>query len=237
MKEKILYITSTFKQNHIETKPLMNFWNENKYQITNDFKIYDYVSLNKDKLPDQSYIAFNINLTEIYDICFKCKKIFLLKRQQYDLINHEHNFFKYVLHGYTKDSGTDYYNNNKKDVHLFEYKDQIYLKKKVLEEKKYINELKNALAKNKLEQKYLSRLKEIELEIKFFNYYYEEYNKYYKLYPRKFQNLFNIFNHKIIPFKLNDDDLNDNKLNSDIKNLNDKLISTYSLNIFENKEN
>ena len=133
--DNILYITSTCKQNHIETKPLMNFWNENKYQITNDFKIYDYVSLNKDKLPDQSYIAVNINLTEIYDICFKCKKIFLLKRQQYDLINHEHNFFKYVLHGYTKDSGTDYYNNNKKDVHLFEYKDQIYLKKKVLEEK------------------------------------------------------------------------------------------------------
>ena len=54
---------------------------------------------------------------------------------------------------------------------------------------------------------------------------------------RKFENLFNIFNHKINLFQLNEENIKkNNKLNLDIQNINEKLSSVYSSNTFAKKE-
>ena len=54
---------------------------------------------------------------------------------------------------------------------------------------------------------------------------------------RQFQNLNNIFNHTIIPFKLDDKEINKNtNLNLDIQKLNDKLLQVYTENTFNYKE-
>ena len=54
-----------------------------------------------------------------------------------------------------------------------------------------------------------------------------------KKHIRRFQNLSNIYNHKIIPFKLDDNDSKENKnLKKEIDDLNNELISIYSLNTY-----
>ena len=54
---------------------------------------------------------------------------------------------------------------------------------------------------------------------------------------RKFENLFNIFNHKINLFQLNEENIEkNNKLKLDIQNINEKLSSVYSSNTFAKKE-
>ena len=73
----------------------------------------------------------------------------------------------------------------------------------------------------------------------FFCFYYLVYMKRDAILQntRQFQNLSNIFNHTIIPFKLDDEDINkNNNLNLYIQKLNDKLLQVYSENTFNNKE-
>ena len=99
--------------------------------------------------------------------------------------------------------------------------------------------LTNLLKENKLKEKYDSYLKEISDEINLFSFYYYSCMKRDATLQntRRFKNLSNIFNHTIIPFKLDDEGINkNNNLNLDIQKLNDKLLQVYSENTFNNKE-
>ena len=104
------------------------------------------------------------------------------------------------------------YGNSK---HCFELKDQFYLDKKVNEEKKYLETLTNLLKENKLKEKYDSYLKKTADEIDFFCFYYLSCMKRDATLQnaRRFQNLSSVFNHTLIPFKLDDKDININNLN------------------------
>ena len=245
--DNILYIISKCKDNHIETKPITLFFAENKFEITEDFKFYDYISSSirtKEKpvkraiyirrygeyYYEDEYLFDRED--ETYFICSKCKKIFDLKKSNFDKIEHEHLLFKYSIIG---DYGIS--DNYGWGNHYFEIKDLNYLEQKVKLEKMYIDELKDILNKYNLEEKYKSNLEEIELEIKFFQYFYNSYINQKHNNSRYFQNLFNIFNHQIIPFKLDENDLDKKEdLNHEIKQINNKLLSIYSLNTFEKKE-
>ena len=90
------------------------------------------------------------------------------------------------------------------------------------------------LIQYKLKDNYISYLKQIESEIYFFKNYYNLYMNNKSI--RMFNNIKNIFNHTIIPFKLEKDDIKINKLEKEVKALNYKLYSIYSLNNFSNKE-
>ena len=167
--------------------------------------------------------------TNIYLICFKCKKIFNLKDKLKNKINHAHFLFEYdILSNYNDEDG-------KNSKHFFLKKDIDYLENKIKQEEKYYNRLNEILIQNKISDKYTSYLKQIELEIYFFKYNYELYinNKTARL----FTNINNIFNHNIIKFKLDNSDKNINQnIKKEIDNLNNELYSIYSLNDFNNKE-
>ena len=51
-KDNILYITTTCKNNHKETKTILDFLKENKFTLENDFDFYDLVPLNVRKNED-----------------------------------------------------------------------------------------------------------------------------------------------------------------------------------------
>jgi len=227
-----LYIISKCKDRHLEEKPVFQFMKENSFKLDYNYALYDYVIKNAKNLeellakrsgPNTGYID-----DDQYFICFKCKKIFYIKSKYLYFVSTYH---KHKLFGYYEDY-------EEHSIHYFEFKDFDYLDKKILQEKNYINELNRILEENKLKKKYLFYLNEIEAEINFFNRIYKLYSKaYFKRETRIFQNLFNIFNHKINLFHLKEENLKkNNKLNSDIKNINDKLSSVYSSNTFENKE-
>ena len=93
---------------------------------------------------------------ETYFICSKCKKILDLKKSNFDKIEHEHKLLKYAIIGYY---GT--YDNYTGGNYFFEFKDLDYLEQKVKSEKIYIEELKDLLNKNNLEEKYKPNLEEI----------------------------------------------------------------------------
>ena len=227
-----LYIISKCKGRHLEEKPVLQFMKENSFKLDYNYVLYDYVIKNAKKLeellekrsgPNTAYLD-----DDQYFICFKCKKIFYIKGKYLYFVNTYH---KHKLFGHYEDY-------EEYSIHYFEFKDIDYLDKKILQEKNYINELKKILEENQLKKKYFFYLNEIEAEINFFNRIYKLYSiPYFKRETRIFQNLFNIFNHKINLFQINEDNLKKkNKLNSNIKNINDKLSSVYSSNTFENKE-
>ena len=157
------------------------FFTENEFVITEDFKFYDYISSAirikekpvKRALFIRRYDRFTYEYEnlferedETYFICFKCKKIFDLKKSDFNKIEHDHILFKYPIIGYY---GT--YDNYTGGNYFFEFKDLDYLEQKIKSEKFYIDELKDLLIKNNLEEKYKSNIGEIELEIKFFLYF------------------------------------------------------------------
>ena len=53
-KDDILYITTTCKNNHKETKTILDFLKENKFTLENDFDFYDLVPLNIRKKEDDA---------------------------------------------------------------------------------------------------------------------------------------------------------------------------------------
>ena len=245
-----LYIMSKCKDNHIEKKSIILFFNENEFAITEDFKFYDYVSssirIKEKPVKKALYIRRFENYSysnhylfgredETYFICSKCKKIFDLKKSNFDKIEHEHLLFKYPI---IEDNCTSFGNEEEEGKnHFFEFKDLDYLEQKVKSEKIYLDELKGLLNKKYFKVKYKSNIEEIELEIKFFKSHYNSFMEQKYRNARYFQNLFNIFNHQIIPFKLDENDLEKNpKLDKKIQKINNKLLSIYSLNTFENKE-
>ena len=219
--DNLLYITAKCINNHIETKTLSKFLKENKFIIGKDFKIYNYF--------EEKYEYDD----EFFFICFKCKKIYDIRERQINFFKHKHETFKYVVSG--KAEHLKDYGNSK---HCFELKDQFYLDKKVNEEKKYLETLTNLLKENKLKEKYDSYLKKTADEIDFFCFYYLSCMKRDATLQnaRRFQNLSSVFNHTLIPFKLDDKDININNLNLDIQKLNDKLSHVYSENTFNYKE-
>ena len=243
--DNILNIISKCKNNHIETKPIFQFLEENKFSIDEKFKLYDFVPLDirKKEKPEKRkrfdrwdysyhyYDEYPYREDESYFICFKCKKILDLKKSLFEKISHEHNLFEYYIIG---GGDRDYYGYSE---HVFKFKDSNYLEKKVKEEKLYFKALNDLLIKNNLKEKYISYLDNIEAEINFFNHYYFSYiNKEYSN-KRRFQNIFNIFNHTLIPFKLEKNESNiNNNLQVEIDKLNNKLISIYSLNSFNKEE-
>ena len=189
LKDNILYIITTCKNNHKETKTILDFLKENKFTLENDFDFYDLVPLNVRKKEDDAkkqldeqvqkipryrrYYKENLFFvyeTEIYLICFKCKKIFDIKESQLEKNTHEHLLFKYYYKRYNND---DVYDNKK---HFFKLKDIIYLERKIKKEKEYYNNLNAILIKYKLKDKYIQYLKQIESEINFFNFYYKSKN-------------------------------------------------------------
>ena len=105
----ISYITSKCRNNHIEKKPISEFLEENKFTIDENFIFYDYIpsKIRKEEKPTRigRFERWNGNFSyhddypyredEIYLICFKCKKIFDVKKSQLDKINHEHFLFEY----------------------------------------------------------------------------------------------------------------------------------------------
>ena len=148
---------------------------------------------------------------------------------QLDKIKHKHFLFNYYINN-------RYYNQNKNKnlKHFFKIKDFNYLGKKIKQEEKYYNNLNELIIKNKLKNKYISYLNQIESEINLFNFYYELYMNQKS--SRNFQNLSNIFNHTILLFKLEEKNINDNTLKKEIENLNNELLSLYSQNSFKNEE-
>ena len=173
-KNNILYLTINCKNNHREIKSISDFLKENKFTIENDFDFYDLVTsdiikkeennLSKYKAQNRmNYRRYDVdNLfeeLEIYLICFKCKKIFDLIDYQLDKIKHKH----FLFHYYKKERN---YNENKykNSKHFFKIKDFNYLGKKIKQEKKYYNNLKELIIKNKLKNKYISYLNQIESE-------------------------------------------------------------------------
>ena len=148
---------------------------------------------------------------------------------QLDKIKNKHFLFNYYINN-------RYYNQNKNKnlKHFFKIKDFDYLGKKIKQEEKYYNNLNELIIKNKLKNKYISYLNQIESEINLFNFYYELYMNQKS--SRNFQNLSNIFNHTILLFKLEEKNINDNTLKKEIENLNNELLSLYSQNSFKNEE-
>ena len=243
-RNNILYLTINCKNNHRETKSISDFLKENKFTIENDFDFYDLVTsdnikkeennLSKYKAQNRiNYRRYDVdNLfeeLEMYLICFKCKIIFDLKAKQLNKINHDHFLFHYYKKG--QNNNENKYQNSK---HFFKIKDFNYLGKKIKQEKKYYNNLKELIIKNNLKNKYFSYLNQIKSEIKLFSNYYEQYMN--KKSSRNFQNLSNIFNHTILLFKLEEKNINDNTLKKEIENLNNELLSLYSQNSFKNEE-
>ncbi len=241
----ILYLTINCKNNHKEIKQISNFLKDNKFTINNDFTFYDLVPSdirkkendpNVRKLNKYEFLTARIYLyekivvleDELYLICFKCKKIFDLKKNQLDGIRHEHFLFKYYILGESNDE------DDKNSKHFFQFKDINYLEKKIKQEEEYFNSLNELLIQYKLKDNYISYLKQIESEIYFFKNYYKLYMNNKSI--RMFNNIKNIFNHTLIPFKLEKDDIKINKLEKEVKDLNNKLFSIYSLNNFSNKE-
>ena len=165
---------------------------------------------------------------EIYLICFKCKKIFDLTDNQLDKLKHEHFLFNYYIKGYDDE------NEYEKSKKFFLIKDLDYLGKKIKQEEKYYNNLNELIIKNKLKNKYISYLNQIQSEINLFNFYYEQYMDQKS--SRNFQNLSNIFNHTILLFKLEDKNINNNNLKKEIEDLNNELLSLYSKHSFKNEE-
>lgn len=243
--DNILYITMNCKNNHKDTKQLSRFLKENKFTIEKDFTFYDLVPSNTRKRendPNKIKISrHNLSQTirmnqevvfiedEYYLICFKCKKIFNLKEGLLEQINHNHFLFEYnIFKKYNDEDG-------KNSKHFFLMKDLDYLENKIKKEEKYYNRLNELLIQNKIRDKYITQLKQIELEIYFFKYIYELYinNKT----TRFFTNITSIFNHTIIGFKFDNSNKKiDSKLKKEIENLNNELSSIYSLNTFNNKE-
>ena len=241
----ILYLTVNCKNKHKETKQISNFLKENKFIINNDFTFYDLVPSDirkKENDPDMRILNLREFMTatlydlekivvlkdELYLICFKCKKIFDLKINLLDKISHEHFLFKYYILGNSNDE------DDKNSKHFFQFKDINYLEKKIKQEEEYYNSLNELLIQYKLKDNYISYLKQIKYEIYFFKKYYELYMNNKSI--RMFNNIKNIFNHTIIPFTLEKDDIKINKLEKEVKALNYKLSSIYFLNNFSNKE-
>ena len=179
-----LYIMSKCKDNHIEKKSIILFFNENEFAITEDFKFYDYVSSSirikekpvKREIVYRSYVESTYEdeylfgrEEESYFICSKCKKIFDLKKSNYDKIEHEHFLFKYLV---DENDFIVVLEDYELENHYFEFKDLDYLEQKVKSEKIYLDELKSLLNKKYFKEKYILNIEEIELEIKFFQYYY-----------------------------------------------------------------
>ena len=205
-----LYIITKCKNEHVETKPILQFIAENKFIFEKDFKFYDFVpnDIRKKEKPRKvmsldrrTYTTYYFNQypdreDELFFICFSCKKIFDLKKSQFNKFNHEHILFEYIKIG--SDRNNDFYGYSE---HRFKIKDFNYLEKKIKEEKEYLNKLNELLNKNQLKEKYISYLKEIEAEINLIDFYYNIYvdKHFYNL--RRFKNLSNFFNHTIIPFK------------------------------------
>ena len=238
--DNILYITTKCHKNHIETKPVSQFLIENKFTINENFKLYDFVPnnvrlmempvrqkrLNRWEWRSYYYNDYPEREDELYLICFKCNKIYDVKKSYLDKINHEHVLFQYYIIGFGE---RDNYGFGK---HLLKFKVQDYLDKKIIEEKKYFDSINELLIKNKLEKEYASYLKETENEINFFKYYYKKYSETKKI--RRFTNLSNIYKHSLIPFKLCEKDKNINKeLEGKIQQLNTELNSLYALNTFD----
>ena len=243
--DNILYININCKNDHKDFKELSRFLKENKFTIENDFTFYDLVPSDirkrengpntiKLKRCDRSRTIRISQDTvffqdEYYLICFKCKKIFNLKYGLKAQINHEHFLFEYdILNNYNDEE-------RKNSKHFFLKKDIDYLENKIKHEEKYYKRLNEILIENKIRDKYIAYLKQIELEIYFFKCNYELYinNKTKTL----FTNITNIFNHNIINYKLDNSDKNVNKnIKKEIDNLNNELLSIYSLNTFNNKE-
>ena len=167
-------------------------------------------------------------------ICFKCKKIYDLKISQFEKINHEHYLFKHFVWGFGDEEEDDDYGISK---HFYKQKDLDYLIKKIKEEKIYFKALNKLLSKYKIKDKYTSYLQQMEAEINTFEFYYNYYiSKDHRNY-RRFKNLSNIFNHKILLFKLKEDEVDiKQKLRKEIEKINNKLNSIYVLNTFHKDE-
>ena len=238
--DNILYVTTKCHKNHTETKPLSQFLIENKFEINENFKLYDFVpnDVRLMEMPIKQkrfirwewtsyyYNEYRNREDELYLICSKCNKIYDVKESYLDKINHEHVLFQYYIIGYGE---RDNYGYGK---HLLKFKAQDYLEKKIIEEKKYYDSINELLIKNKLEKEYTSYLKEIEKEINFFEYYYKKYSDTKTI--RRFTNLNNIYKHSLIPFELEEKDKNINKeLEDNIQQLNIELNSLYALNTFD----
>ena len=241
--DNILYITTKCCKDHKETKPLSLFLQENKFRIEENFTFYDFVP-NEVKLMELPIRRIRFNRWEgefvYYDeyleredelllICFKCKTIYDVKKSYLDKVNHEHFLFKYYIKGYGE---SDKYNCSYVQ-HLLKYKDQYYLEQKIKEEKKYYNNIKELFIKFKLENDYISYLKEIEDELYFFEFYYKKYSQWKG--ETEFINICNLFNHTLIPFKINENDINKD-LEKQIELFYKELKSLYSLNTFDNRE-
>ena len=179
-----LYIITKCQNEHVETKPILQFIVENKFIFEKDFKFYDFVpnDIRKKEKPRKvmsldrrTYTPYYFNQyphreDESFFICFNCKKIFDLKKSQFNKVNHEHILFEYIKIG--NDRNNDFYGYSE---HCFKTKDFNYLEKKIKEEKEYFSKLNELLNKNKLKDKYISYLKEIEAEINLFDFYYSIY--------------------------------------------------------------
>lgn len=175
--DNILYVTTKCHKNHTETKPLSQFLIENKFEINENFKLYDFVpnDVRLMEMPIKQkrfirwectsyyYNEYRNREDELYLICSKCNKIYDVKESYLDKINHDHVLFQYYIIGYGE---RDNYGYGK---HLLKFKAQDYLEKKIIEEKKYYDSINELLIKNKLEKEYTSYLKEIENEINFLN--------------------------------------------------------------------
>ena len=88
----------------------------------------------------------------------------------------------------------------------YKYYENSYIQNKGVD----YSSLNELLIQYKLKDNYISYLKQIEYEIYFFKNYYELYMNNKSI--RMFNNIKNIFNHTIIPFKLEKDDIKINKL-------------------------
>ena len=243
--DNILYITMNCKNNHKEIKQLSRFLKENKFTIQNDFIFYDLVPSdtrtiendpNKIKISKLNLYQSFRNIQDVvfiedeyYLICFKCKKIFNLKESLLEQINHNHFLFEYDILSKAMDE------DGKNEKHFFLNKDIDYLEKKIKKEEEYYNTLYKLLFQNKIIDKYITHLKQIEIEIYFFKYIFELYKN--NKTTRFFTNITNIYNHNIIRFNLENKDKKMNyKLEKEIENLNNELLSIYSLNTFNNKK-
>lgn len=123
--------------------------------------------------------------------------------------------------------------DGKNEKHFFLNKDIDYLEKKIKKEEEYYNTLYKLLFQNKIIDKYITHLKQIEIEIYFFKYIFELYKN--NKTTRFFTNITNIYNHNILSFKLETSDKKMNyKLEKEIENLNNELLSIYPLNTFDN---
>ena len=241
--DNILYVTTKCNKNHKETKPLSRFLEENKFTIEENFKFYDFVpnEIKLMELPIQrsrfdrwegKMVYYDENVEqedELLLICFKCKKIYDVKKSYLDKVNHEHFLFKYYTKGFGEKDNYGYGYVN----HLLKYKDQYYLEQKIKEEKKYYNNIKELLVKLQLENDYISYLKEIEDELYFFEYYYSKYSKCKE--NRESINICNLFNHTLTPLKINEENMNKD-FKKQIEIFYNELKTLYSLNTFDYTE-